>query len=238
MALNTEDCDEMINSASDSSVILTVGMVCRFYRASQLIKQLIDDGLFGDIVSFDLRQGNVWKWPAKDDLMFDREKGGGVLTAVGPHGLDLLQWWLGEYEQVEYNDDTMGGVEANCEIDLTLKNGAKGVIELSRTRRLRNTYILRGKCDEVEIDCSFNPLIRLKSQALDLVLEGQVTLNNKRDSSILDAFRRQFKDFLLSILNEKGPFVTPESAKNAVKLIENCKAVRRELNQEWMKFKN
>jgi predicted dehydrogenase len=204
MALSTNDCDEMIKTASDSGVILTVGMVCRFYRASQLMKQLIEDGLFGDITSF----------------------------------LDLLQWWLGDYEKVEYYDDNMGGVEADCEIYLTMKNGAKGVIKLSRTRRLRNTYILKGKREEVEIDCSFNPLIRLKSQAMDLVLEGQVALKYKRDSSILDAFGRQFEDFLASIINGKEPFVTPESAKKAVKLIEKCKAVRQELNQDWMKFKN
>lgn len=237
MALTTDECNEMIKTASDSNVVLTVGMVCRFYRASQLIKQLIEDGLFGDILGFDLRQGGAWKWPAKDESMFDKERGGGVLTGIGPHGFDLLQWWLGDYANVEYYDDAMGGVEADCEMYLTMENGAKGVIELSRTRRLRNTYILRGARDEIEIDCSFNSVVRLKSRATDLLLQGQVRAGNAKDASILDAFRRQFEDFVMCILNGTEPFVTPESAKKAVRLIENCKAVREELSQDWMKFR-
>jgi len=55
-------------------------------------------------------------WKVASDFMFRKEAGGGVLADTGAHLLDLLLWWLGDYESVEYCDDAVGGVEADCEL--------------------------------------------------------------------------------------------------------------------------
>ena len=81
------------------------------------MQQVLDQGLLGDIISFDLRQGVVLNWAVSSDYLLKKDKaGGGVLFDFGPHILDLMLWWFGDYERVEYYDDAAGGIEANCEL--------------------------------------------------------------------------------------------------------------------------
>ena len=113
MALNSGDCQAMIESAKNAGVVLAVGLVRRFYHLERFVKQVIDSMLLGKIIKFDLREGVVFGWPVVSDSIFSKHNsGGGVLIDIGVHVLDLLLWWFGNYETVEYYDDSMGGVEA------------------------------------------------------------------------------------------------------------------------------
>ena len=67
------------------------------------------------------------------------------------HALDLVLWWLGDHEGVDYYDDAVGGVEANCELHLKMKSGVSGLIEVSRTRGLRNTCVISGEHGALEV---------------------------------------------------------------------------------------
>ena len=40
----------------------------------------------------------------------------GYCLDIGVHALDLLSWWWGHPDEIVYEDDAMGGVEANCHI--------------------------------------------------------------------------------------------------------------------------
>ena len=107
MALTVADCDAMIKAADDTGSVLAVGLIRRFYRASRWAKQVIEEGLLGDIVDFDLREGSIYSWTIASDSTFRKETGGGVLADIGPHSLDLLLWCLGDYSSVDYYDDAM-----------------------------------------------------------------------------------------------------------------------------------
>jgi predicted dehydrogenase len=62
-------------------------------------------------------EGGQFDWPVRSTGYFTRaQSGGGVLQDIGTHVLDLLAWWFGEPEALLYEDDAMGGVEANCRI--------------------------------------------------------------------------------------------------------------------------
>lgn len=235
MALKTSDCDEMIEAASNTGAVLAVGLVRRFYKSSQFVKQIIENGLLGNVLSFDIREGIIYSWTVTSDLMFRKETaGGGVLTDIGVHVLDLLLWWLGDYDSVEYYDDAMGGVEADCELNLRLQCGASGIVELSRTRDLRNSWIIRGDRGTLEVETGFNPLIRLKTKNQDVVLAGRAIQNGAADKNIRDVFRRQLDDFADAILSHRQPFVPGQEGKRAVVLIETCYALRQPLRQPWM----
>jgi predicted dehydrogenase len=234
MALKTSECEEMIKAAAKTGSVLAVGLLRRFYKPSQSVKQLLDCELLGEIRSFDFREGFVYSWNVASDFMFRRDTGGGVLADTGSHALDMLLWWLGDYSTVEYYDDEMGGVEADCLLHLGLESGATGVVELSRTRNLRNTNIIKGERGTLEIGTEFNALIRFKAKNDDLVLSGRVDSGKTADETIQDVFRRQLEDFVEAALGNRQPSVPGQEGKLAVKLIEDCYGSRQLLEQPWM----
>src|SRR5262249_3465764 len=119
MALKVTDCDKMLEAASSAGTVLAVGLEYRFFNSSRFTKRALGNNLLGDIRSFDLRLGIIPTWPFATDYLLRKESaGGGVLADFGVHVLDLLLWWLGDYESVEYRDDAVGGVEAECELNL------------------------------------------------------------------------------------------------------------------------
>ena len=86
----------------------------------------MESGILGRIESFDFREGTIFDWPATTNSFWRREAaGGGVFADLGAHVLDLLLWWLGDFTSVTYADDSQGGVEADCRLELTMKSGEK-----------------------------------------------------------------------------------------------------------------
>ena len=127
MATTTVDCDRMIAAAEKARRILAVGHFRRFFPSSITVKSILDNGLLGAVRSFRFLEGEIYSWPAQTGSFFKRaEAGGGVLIEAGVHTMDLLLWWLGDVAQVLYRDDSMGGVEANCQIRLKMASGAEG----------------------------------------------------------------------------------------------------------------
>jgi hypothetical protein len=90
------------------------------------VHPLLESGALGKIESFDFREGAVFNWPATTNSFWRRETaGGGVLADQGAHVLDLLLWWLGDFTSLTYVDDSQGGVEADCRLELSMKSGAR-----------------------------------------------------------------------------------------------------------------
>ena len=240
MALNILECDQMIEAAKSAGRILAVGLDYRFIRAAEFTKQMLDAGVLGGVDKFDLRLGVHFNWPMNSNYLLQKETaGGGVLMDFGPHVLDLLLWWLGDYDRVEYHDDAFGGVESNCEVRLRLKGGSSGTIELSRSRKLRNTCIMYGAAASLEVGIwDFNPQTSLTINNKRLSLSGAVMQDGSPDESWLDLFRREHEDFALAILGQGELFIPAEEGKRAVKLIESCYGSRQPVNYPWIFSEN
>jgi predicted dehydrogenase len=158
---------------------------------------------------------------------------------IGPHVLDLLLWWLGDYENVEYRDDAVrcgasAGVEANCELELTLKSGLSGAIELSRDRVLDNKWVLRGDRATLEVGSGAGspPPVHLYVGDKDIVLSGTAAKNRVADKSHHAPYERQLADFCSAIRDHRAPFVGGEGSK-CIELIEVCYASRQEIDYPW-----
>lgn len=235
MALTSAGCDAMIEAADASGATLTVGLDSRFFWCYGFARQAIDSGLLGEVQSFELRRGGVFAWPVVSSYIFDPKRaGGGILMDIGPHVLDLLIWWLGDYERVVYRDDAMGGVEANCELDLTLKSGISGVIELSRDRELDNMWILRGDRATLEVGSGTGtpPPVHLYIAGQEIILTGVATQNRVADTSHRAPYQRQLADFCDAIRNHREPMVGKQGRK-CVDLIEACYASRQFIDYPW-----
>lgn len=233
MALTTEECDRMIAASEKAGKVLAVGHLRRFFHSSRFIKRAVESGLLGEIVSFDAREGAIYNWPAASDFTFRADAGGGVLSDQGAHTLDTLLWWLGDYEELRYFDDAEGGVEADCEIHMTLRNGAKGIVELSRTRDLRATVIIRGERGQIEVESKFDSQIRLTLDGEPTLLQGRAMTDAWPEEDVNDIFRRQLAEFVAAIRENRPPLVSGPEARKAVAAIEACRKVREPLDLPW-----
>jgi predicted dehydrogenase len=232
MALTTEECDEMIAAGELSGATLSIGLVRRRYAPFRFTKQLLESGILGKVRSFDFREGAVYNWSSASSGNLRRESGGGVLMDLGSHLFDTLLWWLGDVAEVEYRDDALGGVEAECRVRLALTSGAEGVVELSRLRGLRNTYQVRAEHGEVEVALGFDGGVRLSLDGSSSALAGSVS-EAKRHVDLSDVFEDQLADFAEAIRSKSPPDVSAEDGRRSIELIQACRQVRQHLRHPW-----
>lgn len=237
MASSVAECDAMIEAADEGKAVLAVGLMRRFVHSAHFARWAVQSSLLGVVESFDFREGNVYSWPVQSDFFFRKETArGGVLFDTGAHTLDLLLWWLGEVEEAEYYDDSYGGVEADCEVRLSMASGARGLVELSRTRNLRNTAIIRGENAELEVGLRTNEAV-LRSRDGSVGLAGlglKSPEQNPVNQGFLDLFPLQIHDWIEAIQTGRTPSVPGTEGRRSVALIEACYGRRKPLELPWM----
>ncbi|MDB6077678.1 MAG: hypothetical protein JWO82_1425 [Akkermansiaceae bacterium] len=243
MAISTSDAEKMAEVARRTGKPLAIGLLRRFFPALQAIKDLVQDRALGEIRSFSCPEGGAFGWPAQSPSLFQKAaSGGGVLLDVGVHVLDLVQWWFGEPMQVEYSDDAMGGLEANCEVKLTY-SGFGGSVRLSRDTPLANRYT---------IDCEHGKLAWDVMQAnhFDLTPTGakrvlrcesfQPSPLGREKSPALSSgtfyssFIDQLRNFLAAVRGEAELSVSGEEGLKSMRLIERCYNGRRLIEMPWL----
>ncbi|HKI01547.1 MAG TPA: Gfo/Idh/MocA family oxidoreductase [Thermoanaerobaculia bacterium] len=235
MAMNVRECDEMIAAAEAGRTVLAVGLDFRFFDSSLLVRNLLRDGLLGDIRRFEMHQGVIPRWPFATDFLLKKEMaGGGVLADFGVHVLDLLLWWLGDWATVDYWDDAMGGIESDCELRLAMRSGVEGSVEISRTRNLANTCVFEGTRASLEVGVwDPDPEIRLLIADREVSLAGRARREGGSGLNFTDVFVRQLDDFAEAIRKRREPFVSGREGRRSLELIEACYARRQRLELPW-----
>ena len=248
MAPTVAECDAMIAAAAEAGATLAVGLEFRFFASTELVRDLLRQGLLGELRGFDLRQGVVPRWPFASDFVLRRETaGGGVLADFGSHVLDLLLCWLGDWEDVDYADDARGGLESDCELALTMRGGLAGRVEISRTRDLANVCRFEGERGTLEVgvwDPAPEVVLHVPGSALRLAgraagdssalgLAGRAAGDAAADATFQGAFRRQLADFVTAARTGGRPRVPGEEGRRAIALVEACYARRRPLEPPW-----
>jgi len=232
VATNMKDANQINDTAKRFNRKAGVGLIRRQYSSSMFVKEILEKGWIGEIVSFDIREGGVYNWPAVSDTLFKKNTGGGVLFDTGAHTLDMLLWWLGDFSDVKYYEDSDGGVESNCELHLILQSGATGIVELSRTRNLRNSMIISGKNGVIEVGTGPDGPVMLKTNKTHL--SGIPVWPNGEEELFLDIGRRQIDSFADAITHDSNSFVSAQDAIKSVRLFEACKKDAKKLPQPWV----
>jgi predicted dehydrogenase len=240
IALAVEEAEAMIEAADANGVLLQVGYKYRFCNGARLVKRAIDEGWLGILQGFSLESGFVYDWPVASGFFFSKEQaGGGVLVDTGSHMLDLLLWWIGDAVDVEYRDDSLGGVEADCCLSLVLKsaNGpVEGAVTLSRLRKLSNTAVVAGDRFTIEYNLSTVDKVRIWPSTSDCrILPFVLDTSSVPSQSWDDVYKEQLESFGRSINDPGESLVSSESALGNVALIERCYRERQPLDLPWMR---
>jgi predicted dehydrogenase len=152
LAVTTAECDALISSAERNGRILSVAMPRRYGPGNLLAKRLLASKRLGNVRSFHIESGSAEVWPARSaHLLSRRDSGGGVLMANGCHDLDVITWLFGQVADVRCFSDSLEGAEANFTIELTMGTGVRGLVELSRTRTLKNRLLIEAEYATAEI---------------------------------------------------------------------------------------
>jgi len=249
MATTTAECEQMIEASEKNRRLLAVGHFRRFFASCQFIKEAIDKKYFGEVIKFHILEGEKYSWPAQSVSFFKKEQaGGGVLIDTGAHTIDLLLWWLGDVFSFEYQDDAMGGVESNCLIHINMKDGATGIVQLSRDWPLQNKYKIEFEkgwityaCDVVDrVKCGFYNSSYLLNAELEVFLKTSNNISyqiTEKVPSFSDCFSNQLKNVINSISGKEVLKVPGTEAIKAVHFIEDCYKNRKLLNMNWLNDK-
>jgi UDP-N-acetyl-2-amino-2-deoxyglucuronate dehydrogenase len=142
LAASLADCDAMLHAARKAGTMLGVISQRRLYEPVLRMKAAIDAGkigrpVLGVFIMYSWRDPSYYTsdpWRGRWDT-----EGGGVLVNQSPHQLDLLQWFMGEVEEVSgawanLNHPTVE-VEDTAVATLRFKNGGLGSIITSLSQR-------------------------------------------------------------------------------------------------------
>jgi predicted dehydrogenase len=246
MAPTVADCDRMVKAADEATRVLAVGHFRRFFPSTKMVKDILDAGLLGAVRSFRFLNGEPYDWPAQTASPFNRaEAGGGVLIDIGAHTIDLLLWWLGEVADVQYQDDAMGGVEANCRMYLKMISGAEGIVQLSRDFVLPNRYVIECEKGWIVYMCDVVDRIEWGLYDSDYGLNAEIRMMTARTQTTMrelgpavsgyyDCFAAQLENVVAAIRGAETLCVSGTEARKCVALIEQCYNNRKLLGMPWL----
>jgi predicted dehydrogenase/nucleoside-diphosphate-sugar epimerase len=236
MATDLRSGEAMTEAAEHAGIVLSVALFTRLLPSSRLARALLRDGWLGLPQRLDVRYGRTYDWPAVTLGNLSRElSGGGVLLDSGSHLFDQLLYLFGpDVTLRRYRDNSAGGVESDCRIDLEFRVAGKNVeaaIELSRTRELKNTLGITCEKGTIELRLDERQRVSLHPRGLHLhdslggvEREFELGLGFKEDPGIPwpEAFRLVVDDFLEAIRERRAPVLTARSALPSLRLIDEC----------------
>lgn len=141
LASSLEDCDNIIAAGERNHVQIGTIVQRRFYRPAMRIRKAIDDGKIGKPV---LGMVTMLGWRDKNYYDSDpwrgtwKGEGGGVLVNQAPHQIDLLQWYMGEIDEMygvwKNLNHPYIEVEDTAVAVIKFKNGGIGNIVVSNSQ--------------------------------------------------------------------------------------------------------
>jgi predicted dehydrogenase len=148
MCRNIAEADDMIAAADEAKVMFQVAYVLRFEPARLKLKELLDDGILGDVhMAYCSQVG--WFDPSRHPWLFIKEESGGMLVEQAIHNLDAWLWLYGSSSSVYSQTSTvpMGGtypeaekaVENNAIVVFKFKNGGSGMLIKSWAAEVRQS---------------------------------------------------------------------------------------------------
>jgi predicted dehydrogenase len=233
MALSTKDADAMNEAAKRAGKKLAVCFQNRFNTPVQKLRAALEAGRFGRVLHgmVQVRWNRNEAYYAEAPWRGTWEQDGGTLMNQCTHGIDLLQWMLGE-DAVRVQAQTrrfMRPIEAEDfgAAIVEFKNGSVGIIEGTADiypTNLNETLSVFGEKGSVVIGgLAVNKLETWRfADAAALGDTEDTALNpDEKDPPTVYGFGHEalFKDFVEALDQNRDPLITGEKGKKALEII-------------------
>lgn len=245
LASSLEDCDAMIKAAKSHGKKLGVISQRRFYEPVMRVKKAIDDGKIGQPV---LGTVNMLGWRDENYYKSDpwrgswKHEGGGVLVNQAPHQLDVLQWFMGDIDEVygswanlnhpyiEVEDTAVaivkfnGGGLGNIIVSNSQKPGIYGKIQIHGSNGASvgvqpegGAMFVAGMSSIAEPPVNDLWTVPGEEDKLEAWSNEDSEFFNSIDATVY-YIERQIEDFLSAIQKDREPFVNGEEGRKTVEL--------------------
>lgn len=232
MALSTADADAMNNAAKKNAKKLGVCFQNRYNEPIQKLRAALDAGRFGRVLhgAIQIRWNRSKAYYAEAPWRGTWAQDGGALMNQCTHGIDLLQWMLGDAVRVQAQTRRfLRPIEAEDfgAAIVEFKNGAVGLIEGSACvypTNINETLGVFGELGAAVIGgLAVNKIETWRFADSDIIgdTEERVLNPNEKDPPTVYGFGHAalFKDFIDAIEQDCEPPISGEKGKKALEII-------------------
>jgi predicted dehydrogenase len=237
MATNAVDADRMIHIMKQTGKLLTIANQRRFEAGTTYLKNMIDNGSFGDIYHINAKWIRRQGIPGMGGWFTNKsQSGGGALIDIGVHVLDLAMWFMG-FPEVLHVESSYGN-----------RFGSRGLGAGEYNKRLIDTFSVFDVDDyafahikfsegrSIQLQCSW--AAHIKSDDVNIEIWGESAgaklypleiFSMSPQNELTDirpqlkgknAFDEQIKAFCESVTNGKPAVYDPCDGLKVMKLIE------------------
>ena len=217
MALNSADCQRMVDAAKASGKVLQIGHCIRFWPEYAKAKEIIDSGEYGKVIAASFRRMGAapsWAW---DNWFADEQRSGGMILDLHIHDSDYIQYLFGLPPAVHgFAAQRAGGGTAHIVTQYLYDNDtvvtAEGGWALTGSFGFEMSFNIIMEKATVVYDCSREPAFRVCPADGDAF---------SPEVSAGDGYSRQVEYFAKVVAGEKlEPVITLEQSRDSIKLVE------------------
>ncbi|MDG6218263.1 MAG: Gfo/Idh/MocA family oxidoreductase [Candidatus Thermoplasmatota archaeon] len=211
---------ELIEKADDEGLIFAVGHIERHNPVVSFMKQALDNGQFGELIT--LGSKRVSNFPG-------RIRDVGVIFDFGVHDIDVMRYLAGEVTSVyakagRFNKKIQ--YEDHATIMINFTNGLCGVVEVNWLTPMKIRKLILT-CDTSSVEADFiNQSVQTSTSSFekidtdnlyDLSLQHQMKIMELQKKEPL---KNEISDFANAINKNKKPLVTGYDGVKAVEIAE------------------
>jgi len=199
----SEDGEKLTKLAEKKKVILTCGYIERFNPAVDVVKKIVNEGKFGNLVMLEFHRENRIPLHIKDV---------GIIYDTSVHDIDTANWLFGDMPHVVFA--RAGKIKHEHEDFASIMLGYKD----DRIAIISSNWITPKKIRKFNAVCT-DAIISSDFLTQEIIIEKSdesETIQNKKQEPLL----LEIQSFLESIENKSQLVVKPQEAVNVTKIAE------------------
>lgn len=217
MALNTADCDRMIEAANQSGKILQIGHCIRFWPEYAKTKELIDGGQYGKVLAVSFRRLTASPNWSSENWLMNEQRSGGVELDLHIHDTDYVQYLFGMPKALcSYGSRKPNGSLAHIVTQFLYDDNKVVTAEADWVMQpsfgFEMSFNLIMESATVVFDCNRKPSFKV------CPAEGEAFTPEVATG---DGYSREIEHFVERIVkNSPSSIVSMEGSKNSIRLVE------------------
>ncbi len=235
LAVSAEEAEQVVKAAKDRKVKICEAKQWRYVPAFQKAYQLYVNGKLGKLVSIRAQWHSEipLTWSHAQWYYDPAKSGGGIVSDIGIHMLDLLFLIGGPVSRVSASGgDYLGtmGFDTSVQALLEFSNGGSGFLDVSWLAPHSKVLDIVGTAGIVEVDMHYysmrytsyarNPFKDFTESIRTIARTSRRVLNKDFFNPLPRLYKSLINDYVDAIIHDRPPPIPGETAVSALRLKE------------------